>query len=137
MVDLLPALELRDLVKLPVAAKWRQLGLQLGVPHHRLLQIQANNQHSPDFAQECLTEMLDWWLNNGPTHEKLACALIAIGKGELAKQFQVDGEISQLVHVVIDQSTSGEISQLVHAVIDQSTSGEISQIVHVVIDVRL
>ena len=116
MVDLLPALELRDLVKLPVAAKWRQLGLQLGVPHHRLLQIHANNQHSPDFAQECLTEMLDWWLNNGPTHEKLARALIAIGKGELAKQFQVDGEISQLIHVVIDQSTSGEISQIEHVV---------------------
>jgi len=97
MVDLLPAFELRDLVKLPVAAEWKQLGLQLGVPNHRLLQIQCNNQHSPYIAQECLTDMFDWWLNNDsdPTHEKLARALIAIRKGELAKQFQ-DGEINQL-----------------------------------------
>jgi len=38
-----PPSALKDLVKLPVAAKWKQLGLQLGVPMHRLQQIQANN----------------------------------------------------------------------------------------------
>lgn len=65
-----------------MASEWKQLGLQLGVPNHRLLQIQANNQHSPDFAQECLTDMFHWWLNNGHNvkHKRLASALIAIGK---------------------------------------------------------
>ena len=84
-------------MKLPVAAEWKRLGLELGVPNHKLREIQSNNRHSPEFAHGCLADMFDWWLNNGPTHERLARAMIAIGRGELAKQFQEDGEISQLV----------------------------------------
>ena len=74
--------ELKDLVKLPVAAKWKQLGVQLGVPTHKLDEIQANHEHSSDFAQECLTDMFNWWLNNGRdvTKERLERGLRDIGK---------------------------------------------------------
>ena len=67
--------ELKDLMKLPVAAKWKQLGVQLGVPTHTLDEIQANHENSPNFAQECLRDMFNWWLNNGRdvTPEKLEC----------------------------------------------------------------
>ena len=83
---------LKDLVKLPVAAEWRQLGVQLGVPLHRLRRIQANNRNCPDFAQECLTDMFYWWLNSGrgKTYERLACALNAIGERDLAREFHQD-----------------------------------------------
>ena len=46
-----PPLELKDLVKFPVAAKWKQLGVQLGVPTHTLDEIQANHENSPNFSQ--------------------------------------------------------------------------------------
>ena len=76
-----PPLELKDLVKLPVAAKWKQLGLQLDVPIHTLDEIQANHENSPNFAQECLRDMFYWWLNNGcdVTQERLERGLRDIG----------------------------------------------------------
>ena len=75
-------MELKDLVKLPVAAKWKQLGVQLGVPTHKLDEIQANHEHSPNFAQECLSDMFTWWLNNGRdvTKERLERSLRDIGE---------------------------------------------------------
>ena len=84
----IPPSALKDLVKFPVAAEWKQLGLQLGVPLHRLRRIQANNRNCPDFAQECLTDMFYWWLNNGrnATYERLGCGLRSIGKARLANQ---------------------------------------------------
>ena len=85
-----PPSALKDLVKLPVAAEWRQLGVQLSVPLHRLRRIQANNRNCPDFAQECLTDMFYWWLNNGhdKTYERLASGLRDIGKTNLATQLR-------------------------------------------------
>ena len=84
-----PSSALKDLVKLPVAAEWRQLGVQLGVPIHTLDEIQANHEHSPNFAQECLSDMFTWWLNNGHdvTYERLECGLRDIGETRMAKQF--------------------------------------------------
>ena len=78
----IPPSALKDLVKLPVAAKWRQLGVQLGVPIQTLDEIQANHEHSPNFAQECLSDMFNWWLNNGLdiTYERLECGLRDIGE---------------------------------------------------------
>ena len=86
--------ELKDLVKLPVAAEWKQLGVQLGVPTHMLDEIQANHENSPNFAQECLRDMFNWWLNNGRdvTPEKLECGLRDIGKTQLATQQHSHGE---------------------------------------------
>ena len=86
--------ELKDLVKLPVAAEWKQLGVQLCVPTHMLDEIQANHENSPNFAQECLRDMFNWWLNNGRdvTPEKLECGLRDIGKTQLATQQHSHGE---------------------------------------------
>ena len=77
-----PPQELKDLVKLRVAAEWKNLGVQLGVPNHTLDVIQANNKNSPNFSQECLRDMFTWWLNNGldVTQERLDCALRDIRK---------------------------------------------------------
>ena len=79
--------ELKDLAKLPVAAKWKQLGVELGVPTHKLDEIQANHKHSSDFVQECLRDMFTWWLNNGHdvTYEWLERGLIDIGETRLAQ----------------------------------------------------
>ena len=85
-----PSSALKDLVKLPVAAEWKQLGVQLGVPIHTLDEIQANHEHSPNFAQECLRDMFNWWLNNGRdvTYEWLERSLRNIGETRMAlKQF--------------------------------------------------
>ena len=87
-------------MKLPVAAEWKRLGLELGVPNHKLHEIQYNNRHSPEFAHGCLVDMFDWWLNNGPNREKLTFALTTIGRRDLAKQFQDNGEISQVYSYV-------------------------------------
>ena len=51
--------------------------------------VQANHEHSPNFAQECLSDMFTWWLNNGHdvTYERLECGLRDIGETRMAKQF--------------------------------------------------
>ena len=69
-----------------MAPDWWILGIQLGVPPHRLNIIQCNNAHSPEGPIRCLVNMFDWWLNNScdSTYEKLAAALKAIGKTNLA-----------------------------------------------------
>ena len=68
------AIPLSVLVNLPVAGKWKQLEVQLGVPTETLDEIQANNKNSPDFSQECLRGMFVWWLNinSDATYERLA-----------------------------------------------------------------
>ena len=82
-----PPLELKDLVKLPVAAEWKQLGLQLGVPIQTLDEIQANHENSPNFAWECLRDIFYWWLNDGrdTTCERLDHGLRVIGEPRLQK----------------------------------------------------
>ena len=81
---------LKDLVKLPIAAEWRQLGVQLGVPLNRLRRIQANNRNCPDFAQECLTDTFNWWLNNSrnATYDRLERGLRDIRMTKLATQLR-------------------------------------------------
>ena len=98
--------ELKDLVKLPVAAKWKQLGVQLGVPTHKLDEIQANHEHSPNFVEECLRDMFNWWLNNGrdTTYERLACGIRNIEEIRLVTWFlqqHSDEEVySKLAHAL-------------------------------------
>ena len=86
--------ELKDLAKLPVAAKWKQLGVELGVPTHKLDEIQANHEHSSDFVQECLRDMFTLWLNNAldTTYERLACGIRDIGKTRLVTEFVMTTE---------------------------------------------
>ena len=92
--------ELKDLMKLPVAAKWRQLGVQLGVPIHTLDEIQANHEHSPNIAQECLRDMFTWWLNNGRdvTQERVVYGLRDIGKRTLATKFHEQHSRGEEMH---------------------------------------
>ena len=50
---------LKDLVKLPVAAELKQLGVKLGVRIHTLNEIQAfNHENSLNFARGCLRDIL-------------------------------------------------------------------------------
>lgn len=78
--------DLAKLAELPVAPEWWILGIKLGVPHYQLKIIQCSNVHSPEGLTLCLVSMFDWWLNNSldATYEKLATALKAIGKTNLA-----------------------------------------------------
>ena len=78
--------DLANLANLPVTARWRSLGLQLGVPHHQLDTIQSNCAHYPDHANQCLTSVFEWWLRNSheSTYESLATALDAIDRRDLA-----------------------------------------------------
>ena len=78
-------LSLKELVKLPVAADWYTLGVQLGVPTDKLKEFQVNY---PRQAKLCLHYVFDWWLRNekSPTHSQLAKALEAIDRRDLAKK---------------------------------------------------
>ena len=60
------------------AAKWYQLGMQLGIPPATLSTIE--NDHSRD-AQRCMTEVINCWLRNTPecSWAKLAEAVKAMG----------------------------------------------------------
>ena len=60
------------------AAKWYQLGVQLGIPPATLSTIESD--HSRD-AQRCMTEVINWWLQNAPecSWAKLAQVVEAMG----------------------------------------------------------
>lgn len=78
--------ELSYLAGLPVAAKWRQLGKQLGLPGHELEVIAAT--YTGDYClYDCLHHMFRSWLRcttNKCTYENLAQALARIGEEKLA-----------------------------------------------------
>ena len=72
-------LELRDIQnELGDVTDWYQLGVQLGIKTAYLDQIQMNN---PRNAQQCKTNVLDFWLRNAPecSWVKLAEAVEAMG----------------------------------------------------------
>ena len=60
------------------AAKWYQLGIQLGIPLATLSTIEIDHPHD---AQRCMTEVINWWLQNAPERSwtKLAEAVEAMG----------------------------------------------------------
>ena len=73
-----------------MTAKWRSLGIQLGMHPYQLDTIQSNCAPYPDSTDRCLTSMFEWWLENShepPTYEKLAKALTDIGSRALALKF--------------------------------------------------
>ena len=65
-----------------VATKWRCIGIFLGVPHHELDSIQANNCGQPCMIQNCLSAMFNWWLDNGQdvSPKTLAQAIHIVGE---------------------------------------------------------
>ena len=73
-----------------IAPKWRSIGVQLGVPHHELDIIQANNRGDPHMVQNCLSRVFDWWLKNeqNVTAEKLAQAVHTLGERDLEVQIK-------------------------------------------------
>jgi len=77
-----------ELVSLPIT-DWHSLGLQLGVTHHRLKTIQANNAQYPDSLERCMADTFETWLNNDhePSYEKIGKALCVVGMPMLAQQF--------------------------------------------------
>lgn len=79
--------QLSYLATLPVAAKWRQLGIQLGFQGHELDIIEANNV-GPHYVNDRLNSMFETWQKQRPsnecTYEILAGALAKIGEQKLA-----------------------------------------------------
>ena len=68
--------------------KWYFIGLELGISPGTLKAIKKNNNQDPD---ECLTAMLEYWLNNGkpkPSWAAVAKALKSpmVGNAELAEK---------------------------------------------------
>ena len=59
------------------AAEWYQLGIQLEIPVATLRNI---DHEQPRDAQRCMTEILNWWLQNAPecSWEKLTEAVEAM-----------------------------------------------------------
>ena len=51
----------------PVAAKWKNLGLALGLKHHVLDNIEARNRGNPT---SCLTSVIDEWLKKNYNEEE-------------------------------------------------------------------
>ena len=79
---------LKDLVNecQQVVSQWKQLGLQLDVPQHRLDTIQAGHVGDPHAQTKCLTGMFNWWLNNkDATYESLVPALVAVERRDVAR----------------------------------------------------
>ena len=62
--DLSAVQTLRKLTRLQVAHKWRELGLELGVPVSELNIIQENNQGAVDPCRKNLADMFEWWIDN-------------------------------------------------------------------------
>jgi hypothetical protein len=68
--------------------KWFNIGLKLGISPSTLNAIKKKNSQDPD---NCLTDMLEYWLNNGkpkPSWEAVANALKSrmVGYAQLAEQ---------------------------------------------------
>ena len=80
--------DLKQLVLLPVASDWWDVGLQLDIPKHTLSTIQASHMGHPKGPQRCLGDALDWWLKNtaNPTYEKLKTALTDTENGDVVKK---------------------------------------------------
>ena len=69
-------------------SKWYYIGLELGISPGTLKAIKKNDNQDPD---ECLTAMLEYWLNNGkpkPSWTAVADTLKSsmVGYAELAKK---------------------------------------------------
>ena len=85
-------LEMREIIdelREVTAAKWYQLGIELGLKPTTLSEIQANYPHD---TQRCKHEVLNWWLHNAqPTEinwETLAQALEAIDESTTAQNLR-------------------------------------------------
>ena len=66
-----------------IAAKWKSIGVQLGIPSHELDTIQANNRGDPQMVQNCLSDVFSWWLktiDEQDMPQKLAEAIHIVGE---------------------------------------------------------
>ena len=70
--------EIRNELSEVAAAKWYQLGVQLGIPPATLSTIESDH---PRDAGRCMIGVLSWWLHNAPecSWEKLTEAVEAMG----------------------------------------------------------
>ena len=80
-----PEPHLKDLVHLPLAPYWYELGLMLELSPSDLKTIEVDQRGS---IMRCAIEMFSIWLNisPSPTFEQLTRALLKIGQKEVAEQ---------------------------------------------------
>ena len=71
-----------------MAAKWKSIGVHLGVPTSQLDAIQQNNCNHVDMCGDCLRETFVWWLRNGEdvTVKKLTKAVHEVGDHEAEEE---------------------------------------------------
>ena len=90
-----------------IAAKWRSIGIQLGVPDHELDTIQANHRADPHMVQNCLSRIFNWWLKNERdiTPEKLAQAIHTVDEHkievEIKQKFRKYTPFILLCHIIL------------------------------------
>ena len=72
------------------SSKWRDLGLQVDVPHSRLSTIATNVAGRADAQKEALSSTVDYWLRNDLTAswEKLATAVEKCDHSVLANKIR-------------------------------------------------
>ena len=64
------------------AARWKELGLELGLKDYMIDNIQQNNARHPRHVEECCKAMLQQWLKQipSPSWGKLDDAIVKISK---------------------------------------------------------
>ena len=83
----------------PISPDWDLFSRQIGVPKVEIAKIKAANAVArPTQVSRCLTDAMDWWVENDPrpTYKKMVEALKgpSIGKKKLAEKVGREGEIN-------------------------------------------
>lgn len=83
----------------PISPDWDLFSRQLGVPKVEIAKIKAaNTVGRPTEVIRCLTDAMDWWVENDPrpTYKKVIEVLKgpAIGKRKLAEKVAREGEFN-------------------------------------------
>ena len=102
--------ELCENIVTQYAAKWKELGSELGLEDYVIANIQENNARHPRRVEECCNAMLQQWLKMipFPTWGKLDDAVIKLAKPSIDETIITDsgnntpGTVDSYTYIVID-----------------------------------